>query len=185
MERVGSYDVTLTVADSAKAGRNFIFDIRVSGDDYEASRTYEGETTPHARFKQVGGVGYIHDGNAWRRSERPLDDVSLLYPGISTSVACPETTAFRHRGKETLNGAEVNHYADSTAQSGAANSVGITLTTSSTELWIDKGGQIVKHARTVDRVDNTKTPAVSSTIQMLSVFSGIGGANVITAPVIR
>ena len=192
LEQAESYDFTVRVTDSGSEG-TLLIAVRVSGDDYEASWTIQGETTPIMEFVKVGGVSYRRDnsdGQGWQVMGTELNEVSLLFPGVGDSLICPETSRFSYLGAKTLNNFSVKHYTDGNGSSTLDNELSPTGSANNNslginEFWIDNSGQIVQHLRTIMPGDTTTggLPQTSTT-QMRTVFADVGETNTITAPVV-
>ena len=190
MEQVDSYDISVRhPATDGERDLILIVDFKVSGNDYEGSWTVDGEAEPYVRFMRVGGVNYMNQGQGWELYEHTFLEINQMFPA-GDSLPCPEVGDLRNVGTETLNGVLVKHYNDASqgdTTAGQPNSAGTPTgvhPSKAADFWVDKSGQIVQLARNIPITKQTATGSEEATIQVVSTFSGVGQANVITAPVV-
>ena len=192
METVDSFDVrsTLTVSNvgSTTPDRTARYDVRVSGGDFHMVATLqEFNTVQTIEFFGVSGTVYAHEvgSDEWEVSDEfQLGDLHPTIPGVD--ALCPELGHTVRVGEEMLDSTPVEHFRSTASQDiGPVGNVDDPSSSSSPmafefvqDLWVDSTGQLTqtKLVQTV-AVDGEKGRA-----EMLSVISGVGEPNVITAP---
>lgn len=182
-----SYDI----ASVAKAPHfHWIYDIRVSGEDYHMKVTMLEQDGAVNEVMGVDGVNYVYGEGQWESLDRyfSLPQFHSPHPIESEFVVCPnlEIGSLSLVGSDLLNGQEVDHFrigeelnlkpitdpGDVLSETDVVNRIW--------DIWVDANGQLVQTTLIADYAETPDHPAIRVDIQ--STISGVGEPNVITAP---
>ena len=188
MEAQDDYDVSAVIRDTSGGGAQpLLWDIQVSGDDYNLTLSY-GDGTSTSEYLWVNGVGYTRHadyGNTWERSETAFHDVTTAFAGLGDNPLCPSSDQFRSAGStRSTDGQTLRKYTDSPAGEGLPTFEpdpaipGLTRAVTHT-ISVDARGNLAKLQMNI----HTRLDGQTGSIRMDATFSAIGEANVITVPV--
>ena len=189
-EGSGSFDIR---AIGTTPDQRAEYNIRVSGEDFHMTMIVEenGEVVLNLEFVMVNGIEYGREvGGEWENlGHTDFDYRGFLYPipvGGEGNAICPELGSVARVGEEMLESASVERFrlAESINLGPIGNvddlSTADYTNTITLDLWVDSTGQLVQTESILT------VPAVGDqpggSIEVLSVISGVGEPNVITAP---
>ena len=182
-----SYDI----ASVAKAPHfHWIYDIRVSGEDYHIKLTMLEQDGAVNEFMGVNGVNYVYGEGQWGSLGQyfPLSAFHSPHPIESEFVVCPDLTigSLTRVGAESLNDQPVDHFRiDEGSDIGPVANIGgapsqADVVDRTWDIWVDSNGQLVQTALVADYA---KTPDYAAfQVDIQSTISGVGEPNIITAP---
>ncbi len=189
MSAITDLDVTthMTYHDPEETPRtiNAVFDVEVSGDDWQVFMTFkEGDTflgTIEAR--SVDGASYYREDDAPWRTDLPVGGLGFPYAADSQ---CPILGPVAQVGEESIDGVSVTHFTFSVDEGvgpvGDVDDFGDDYgedTFEDWDIWIDDTGTLIQTKRTLVA---TSDDGSKHTTELTSKFSGIGEPNFITAP---
>jgi hypothetical protein len=184
MEASGSYDIVTTMT---ATDQRWVYDIRISGEDFHMIVTMN-----NGAVIEVIGVGGIthgrENGGEWEaRDDIQLRNLYRLHPISEGNDICPNLGAVAMVGEEVLDSTPAKHF--QLIESSGIGPVGnvddssvVGAPISDTwDLWVDSTGQLVQTKLTVIYPSVDDRPEIR--VEALSVISGVGESNVITAPI--
>ena len=193
LANAGDYDVTISVTGSTAgeawpAGQ---IAARFSGDDYEIISTVAGETFSYIR---VAGTSYRkwQKGDfvgEWRTIHDPTRDIRTVLglDELGATPACPTLDGLVNAGQSSAAGQSATKF---TAASGptsfddvASTFVG-QMTSSQHQYWVGAQGQLLRHVENRKDLHGSGNGTNLVVTNMDATFSGVGEANVITAPTV-
>lgn len=169
---------------------HWIYDIRVSGEDYHIRLTMLEQDGAVVEFVGVDGVNYVYGESQWGSLDQyyPLYAFHSPHPIEGEFLVCPDLeigSAIRI-GSELLNDQQVNHFRiDEGSDIGSIADIEDIQSTADLvnrtwDIWVDSNGQLV---RTTLVADYAETPDYAAfRLEVQSTISGVGEPNVITAP---
>ncbi len=158
---------------------SMVAEMRVSGQNYHLVATFDDGAV--GEVIRIDETVYIRDGTEpWEMESRRSD---IPFP-LSRDAICPDLTNYTELGQEVLDdGTRVRRFAASTAARAVdGGRVSSAPTTEDWELWIDPTGRLVQATTSSTLLPTEGDPRVRH--GQVVEFSGIGEANVITAPVV-
>ena len=182
-----SYDI-MSIATTPDL--HWIYDIRVSGEDYHIRLTMVDQEGTVNEFIGFNGVNYVHAEGQWGALDQysPLSTFHSLHPITGGSVVCPnlDLGAVTRVGEGMLESRKVEHFRlaegsniGPVANIGGALSV-VDVLERTWDIWVDSNGQLVQTDLTADYAATADYPQTRVTVR--SIISGVGEPNVITAP---
>ena len=171
-----SYDVA---AVSTAPGTRWVYDIRVSGEDYHLKVNM---IEPEGIVVEFIGVDGSHYGRTdsldWEKLDMrfPLSNVYSPHPIKGELIVCPnlDWPSLTLIGEETLNEQLVEHFRIEIMQHQ------IQVVDRTYDIWVDSSGQLVQAQQIMDFEATEFYPASRAVFR--STISGVGEPNVITAP---
>ena len=194
LQRVSSYDATtyFTMTSNIVPGvKTATEKKRVSGLDSHSASTYDfGVESGTWEYIRVNGVVYeSEDGEEWRILKGSFNDP---FPIQADEGFCLNLTEFGALGEDrTLDGLLADHYSAGSTLIGPTGRVSedsvepgsFAQTAELYEFWIDSDGQLVQMKESQTHVGvNLKEEKIIDKVEYVTVFSGIGDPNIITAP---
>lgn len=169
---------------------HWVYDIRVSGEDYHIRVTMLEQGGAVNEFMGVGGVNYVYTEDQWGRLGQyfPLSAFHSPHPIEGEFVVCPDLKIgpLTKVGPELLNDISVDHFrlTEGSSVGPVANTGGAPSTADivdrTWDIWVDSNGQLVQTALVTDYAATPDYAAFQVDIQ--STISGVGEPNIITAP---
>ncbi len=171
-----SYDVA---AVSTAPDTRWVYDIRVSGEDYHLTVNMIEPEGIVGEFIGIGGAYYGRtDGLEWEKLDMrfPLSRVYSPHPIKGEFVVCPnlDWPSLTLIGEETLNEQLVEHFRIEIMQHQ------VQVVDRTYDIWVDSSGQLVQAQQIMDFEATEFYPASRAVFR--STISGVGEPNVITAP---
>ena len=173
-----SYDIA---AVSTTPDTHWIYDIRVSGEDYHLKVNMVEPEGIVGEFIGVGGAFYgREDGLEWERLDQSFS-LSTFYsphPIKGEFVVCPnlEWPSLTLVGEEMLDGQLVEHFRMEVTQRE------VQVIDRTYDIWVHSNGQLVQAQQIMDFEATEFYPATKAVFR--STISGVGEPNVISAPVL-
>ena len=186
-EHQDSYDISSV---STAPTHNWVYDIRVSGEDYHmrVSQMEEGGTI--TEFLGVNGVTYGRtEGVGWERLEQhfSLRSFIKIHPIDGSSALCPEINSAVEIGEDIVEESLTNRYRiieQSAGNLGPVANVDGSLTgplvSRTWDIWVQPDGRLVQTKLVADYAATANYAAFQA--EVTTIISGIGEPNTITAP---
>ena len=192
---LGSYDLISTMKieeDGVSIEGTMTVKVSVEGKDFQAETTYpDGSRREGIRVDDVDYERPHALGDGWAVSKAKFADVTAYLGHLGSSPACPELTNVTRKEEEELDGVKVTVYTaidaaglDKAALEKMDTSFDGERHAKAHKYWIDGSGLMVQYWEdryTLSQYDGSRALL---RFTFTTKISGVGEANVITAPVI-